>query len=101
MDKEMKEYFEQKFLVFATKDDIQKVRQESKANLRQLKEEDRDQIVEWRQEIKSDFEQLRKESRVELGPVVRSSEKGSRRLRLKFSLLLINQIKIWSHPFKR
>jgi len=38
MDKEMREYLDQKLLVLATKDDVEKLRQESKANLRQVRE---------------------------------------------------------------
>ena len=39
MDKEMRGYLDQKLLVLATKDDVEKLRQELKANLRQLREE--------------------------------------------------------------
>ena len=59
MDKEPKEYFDQKLLVLATKDDVEKLRQETKVNFRQVKEENKANIVEWRQEIQSTLDQLK------------------------------------------
>jgi hypothetical protein len=41
MDKETKEYLDRKFLGLVTRDDVEKLRQETKANFRQLKEENR------------------------------------------------------------
>jgi predicted nuclease with TOPRIM domain len=57
MDKEMKGYFDQKLLGLATKDDVEKLRQETKANFRQLKEDSKTNLAEWRQETQSAFDQ--------------------------------------------
>lgn len=61
MDKETREFLEKKFLVLAQKDDVEKLRQESKSNFRQVKEENKTQILEWKEETKRTLEQLRKE----------------------------------------
>jgi len=68
MEKETKEYLDRKFLGLVTRDDVEKLRQEVKANFRQVKEESRAQIQEGRQETKSDIEQLRKEWAAEIIP---------------------------------
>jgi len=52
MDREIKDYFEQKFLVFTTKDDIEKLRQEMKANLLKFKEEVKNHILDSINETK-------------------------------------------------
>jgi uncharacterized protein YdhG (YjbR/CyaY superfamily) len=57
MDKEMRDYLDQKLLVLATKDDVEKLRQESKANLRQLREE----IDLIREETKEGLQKVRSE----------------------------------------
>jgi hypothetical protein len=61
MDKETREYLEPKLLILAQKDDVEKLRQETKANFRQVKEENKTQILEWKEEIKGAIEQSRKE----------------------------------------
>ena len=48
-------------MVLAQKDDVEKLRQESKSNFRQVKEENKTQILEWKEETKGAIEQLRKE----------------------------------------
>ena len=60
MDQEVKEYLDRKLILLATKDDIEKIRQEANANFRKLKEENKSQVAEWTQEIKSDLERLKK-----------------------------------------
>ena len=61
MDKETREFLEKRFLILAQKDDVEKLRQESKSNFRQVKEENKAQILEWKEETKGAIEQLRKE----------------------------------------
>jgi hypothetical protein len=69
MDKETKEYLDRKFLGLVSKDDVEKLRQETKANFRQLKEEGKVNIAEWRREVKLDIEQLKMESKGEMDPI--------------------------------
>jgi len=38
--------------LLATKDDIEKIRQETNANFRKLKEENKSHAMEWQQEIR-------------------------------------------------
>ena len=69
MDKETREFLEKKFLVLAQKDDVEKLRQESKSNFRQVKEENKTQVLEWKEETKGAIEQLRKEWIVRIDPL--------------------------------
>ena len=83
MDQEMKEYFNRKLLGLATKDDVEKVRQETNANFRKLKEENKGQVTEWKQEVKADIEQLAKEKTVETGPIQEIVREGLQRIRME------------------
>jgi len=47
MDQEIKRLFGAKVTLLATKDDIEKIRQETNANFRKLKEENKSQATEW------------------------------------------------------
>ena len=69
MDKETKEYLERILLGLTTKEDLEKLRQETKSNFRQFREENKNQVLNWRQEVKADFEQLRKEGKVGVDPI--------------------------------
>jgi len=70
MDQEIKDYLERKLTLLATKDDIEKIRQETNANFRKLKEENKSQATEWRQEIKADMEKITPtSSSIEIGPI--------------------------------
>lgn len=60
MDQETKQYLERILVGLTTKEDLEKLRQETKSNFRQLKEESKNQMLDWRQEVKADLEQLRK-----------------------------------------
>ena len=60
MDQETKELLQSILLGVANKEDLEKLRQETKSNFRQLKEESKNQVLEWRQEVKTELEQLRK-----------------------------------------
>ncbi len=55
MDQETKEYLDQKLSGLVKKEDIEKLRQEMKANFRQLKEENPTGVFEGIQEIKADL----------------------------------------------
>jgi len=61
MEKETKEFLERKFLILAQKDDVEKLRQETKSNFRQVKEENKTQILDWKDETKGAIDHLRKE----------------------------------------
>jgi methyl-accepting chemotaxis protein len=57
MDQEMKEYLERRLLTLAAKDDVEKLRQEVKANFRQLTEEGKTNISEWKRETQTVIDQ--------------------------------------------
>ena len=63
MDQETKDYLDRKLLVLVKREDVEKLRQETKANFRQLKEENKTQLLEVNQEIKTDLERWLKEER--------------------------------------
>ena len=71
MDKETREYLDQRYTGLAQKEDLEKLRQETKASFRQLKEEGKTQLLEWKQEVITALEELRKqwgaETRADLG----------------------------------
>jgi len=56
MDQETKDYLDQKLMGLAKREDVEKLRQEAKANSRQLKEENRTQLLEGIEEIKANLE---------------------------------------------
>ena len=64
MDKEMTGYLDQKLLALATKDDVEKLRQELKANLRQLRE----QVNPIQEEVKGEIQKFREEILSALDP---------------------------------
>jgi uncharacterized phage infection (PIP) family protein YhgE len=69
MDKELMEFLEKKFLILAQKDDMEKLRQETKSNFRQVKEENKTQILEWKEETKGALDQLKKEWALGIDPL--------------------------------
>jgi hypothetical protein len=76
MDKETREYLDQKYTGLAHKEDLEKLRQETKTSFRQLKEEGKIQLLEWKQEIISALEELRKQWSPEFGMVREEIVKG-------------------------
>ena len=84
MDQEMREYLERRLILLATKDDIEKVRQETSANFRKLKEENKSQVAEWRQEIKADLEKVTQDRGIEIGPIQEEMKEGLMRIRVEF-----------------
>lgn len=93
MDQEMKEYLERKLVVLATKDDVEKLRQETKANFRQMKEESKGQASEWKQEIKADMDQLIKGKGIETEPLQETMRDGLQRIRME-SQSALDQLKL-------
>jgi len=81
MDLETKEYLERIWVGLATKEDLEKLRQEMKSNFRQVKEESKNQILEWKQEVKADFEQLRKGGAEETDPIRKEFRDGIQELK--------------------
>jgi len=61
MDKESREFLEKRLLILAQRDDVEKMRQETKSAFRQLKEENKTQILEWKEETKGALDQVKKE----------------------------------------
>jgi exonuclease VII large subunit len=83
MDQEIKDYLERKLTLLATKDDLEKIRQETNANFRKLKEENKSQATEWRQEIKADMEKITPSSSIEIGPIRDEMKDGLMRMRVE------------------
>ena len=69
MDKESREFLEKRLLILAQKDDVEKMRQETKSGFRQLKDENKTQILEWKEEIKGALDQVKKEWALGIDPV--------------------------------
>ena len=92
MDQEIKDYLERKLSVLATKDDIEKIRQETNANFRKLKEENKTQATEWTQEIKGDLEQLTKSKGLEPDLIQETMQEGLMKIRVE-SQSAIDQLK--------
>jgi len=83
MDQEIKDYLERKLTLLATKDDIEKIRQETNANFRKLKEENKSQATEWKQEIKGDLEQLTKSRGLEPDLIQETMKEGLAKIRVE------------------
>jgi ElaB/YqjD/DUF883 family membrane-anchored ribosome-binding protein len=81
MDQEIKEYFDRKLTGLATKDDVEKLRQETNANFRKWKEENKGQVTEWKQEIKADMDQLMKSREIVMDPLQETVRDGLQRIR--------------------
>jgi len=92
MDQEIKDYLERKLTLLATKDDIEKIRQETNANFRKLKEENRSQATEWRQEVRGDLEQLTKSKGLEPDLLQETMKEGLMKIRVE-SQSAIDQLK--------
>ncbi len=88
MDQETKEYLERTLLGLTTKEDLEKLRQETKSNFRQLKEESKNQVLEWRQEVKADFEQLRKGETAGADPIRKELRDGIEELKAETQSVL-------------
>jgi hypothetical protein len=83
MDRETKEYLERILLGLTTKEDMEKLRQETKSNFRQLKEENKNQVLAWREEVKADFERLRKGEAEETDPIRKEFRDGIQELKVE------------------
>jgi isopenicillin N synthase-like dioxygenase len=83
MDQEMKEYLDRRLNLLASKDDIEKIRQETNANFRKLKEENKTQATEWKQEIKGDLEQLTKSKGLEPDLIQETMKEGLMKIRVE------------------
>ena len=79
MDKETREYLDQKNIGLARKEDLEKLRQEVKASFRQLKEEGKTELLEWKEEITATLEESRRQWNVEFGSVRQEILKGLER----------------------
>jgi len=80
MDTETKEYLDRKLLGLATKDDIERLRQETRASSRKLKEEEKAETLEKEQGTKADLEALGKKWFSELSVLREELREGLRRL---------------------
>jgi hypothetical protein len=86
------EFFEQRLMVFAKRDDVEKLRQETSANFRKLKEENKELILGWIEGIKAEMEGLRKEARVDIGPIREDIKEEMKKLELKIQSTLLQSI---------
>lgn len=92
MDKELMEFFEQRLMVFAKRDDVEKLRQETGANFRKLKEENKDLILGWIDGIKVEMEGLRREGKVDIDPIREDIKEEMKKLELKIQAALFQSI---------
>lgn len=69
MDKDLMDLVEQKLLIFSKRDDVERLRQETNANFRSLKENNKDLILRWMEGIRAEMEELKKESQIHLDPL--------------------------------
>ena len=92
MDKELMEFFEHRLMVFAKRDDVEKLRQESNANFRKLKEENKGLILGWIEEIKTEMEGLRREGKVDIDPIREDIKEEMKKLELKIQSALFQSI---------
>jgi gas vesicle protein len=83
MDQETREYLERILLGLTSKEDLEKLRQETKSNFRQLKEEYKNQILEWKQEVKADLEQLTKGEGGQADPMRKEFKDGIQELKVE------------------
>ncbi len=88
MDKEMMELLEQKLFVLAKRDDVEKLRQETNANFRKLKEENKEFVLGWIEGIKAELETLQREGKVDLGPIREDMKEEITKLEEKIESIL-------------
>ncbi len=63
MDKEWKEFLEQKFLIFSKREDIERLRQEILSHFYKFREDYRDSILRWLKETKEAIEKIKEEEK--------------------------------------
>jgi len=81
MDREILDYLDQKWFMLASKEDLEKLRQEMKAALSRLREAGREEELGWRQEVKGDLDALKKENLADLIPLVEETKAGLKGIR--------------------
>jgi len=101
MDQETREYLDRKFLGSATRDDIEKLRQETKVNFRQVKEENRGQILEWRRQVEENLEQLKKECKVEIDPIREEIKEGLEKIRAETQSAIYQSNQVLTSSFQQ
>ncbi len=90
MDKETREYLDQKYVTVARKEDMEKLRQEMKATFRQWKEENQSDLLESKKEIRTSLAELKKEWKVEVEAIRKVWVDGVQTLRQE-TQSMINQ----------
>ena len=90
MDKETREYLDQKYVTVARKEDLEKLRQEMKATFRQWKEENQSDLLESKKEIRTSLDELKKEWKVEVEAIRKAWVEGVQTLRQE-TQSMINQ----------
>ncbi|MCJ7705302.1 MAG: hypothetical protein MUO28_07150 [Desulfobacterales bacterium] len=90
MDKETREYLDQKYVTVARKEDMEKLRQEMKATFRQWKEENQSDLLESKKEIRTSLDELKKEWKVEVEAIRKVWVDGVQTLRQE-TQSMINQ----------
>jgi methyl-accepting chemotaxis protein len=101
MDKETKEYLDKILIGLTSREDVEKLRQETKSNFRQLKEENSKQILEWRQEVKADIGKLAKEGKVEIDPIRKELRDGIQELKVGNQSTFDQSIQKVEHLFQK
>lgn len=101
MDKELMELLEQKLFIFSKRDDLEKLRQETNANFRKLKEENRNLLIGEIEQIKKELEELRRESQLDLGPLRNDMKEDIKNLELKIPSMLFQSIQPLESSFDK
>jgi DNA anti-recombination protein RmuC len=89
MDKDTLDYLDQKWLGLASKENLEKLRQEMKAQFRLLREDTGKQHQEGKQEVKADLEAIKEGTRVDLDPFALEMKEELNRIRAEFQSLLL------------
>lgn len=92
MDKELMDLFEQRLMIFAKRDDVEKLRQETNANFRKLNEENKELILRWIVGIKAEMDELRKEGKVDINLIREDIKEEMKKLELKIQSILFQSI---------
>ena len=92
MNKELIELFEQRMMIFSKRDDVEKLRQETNANFRKLKEENKELILGWIEGMKAEIEALKREGKVMIDPLRKEIKEEVKNVELKIQSILSQSI---------
>ncbi len=92
MEKELFDLMEQKLFMFSRREDLEKIRQETNANFRKMKEEQRELILRGLEEVKGELETLKKEGKVDLEPLLNALHESINKLELNIQSMVLQSL---------